>query len=366
MKKTGVLLLLSALLVGFISITTPLFANPVVPPNPDTSKYNPSTGLASAAVRSGIFLPAVERGLAPAPPPTQPPPSGQVLVYCDGKTYDGYTNRLFVLDSAVDHDPRVQKIIRNCVFRNSSIAPIAIHDAQNVLIEGNTFDNIRTNQAGVGVHGINLTGPTNAGGTIDNITIRNNKFSSIGADGIQLGQNTRQISHVYIQNNQFTGGTDVGENAVDVKGVIGPIYITGNTVHGFRPCESPKTNPPGNQDCTGSNGPGITIHDGGDTSTPATNVTIENNELYDNIYGLNVSSGTQGITVRGNNIHDNKTAGILLDGVYSIVVMGNTLNNDPTHIKVGGSPLSGGSCTINSNTFLGAGTPLALSNSNCK
>ncbi|MBI4790808.1 MAG: right-handed parallel beta-helix repeat-containing protein [Chloroflexi bacterium] len=300
--------------------------------------------------------------IIPLPTPTKvpatatpPPPSGNQRILCDGKVYDGYTSRLFQLDGGVDADASVQKVIRNCTFRNSKEVPIVLQNARNVLIEGNTFYNIRTRVVGDGVHAINITGPS-SGGIVDGVIIRNNSFRDIGADGIQIGQNTRNIKNVWIQNNEFVGSADVGENGVDVKGADGPIYITGNKVHGFRPCESPKTNPPGNQDCSGSNGPGITVHDGGANKTPAYNVTLENNDIYDNTIGLVVATGARNIVVRGNRISNNQKQGIEMHDVYSVNVTGNTLSNNPTHIDVSNTPQSGGSCTISNNTFIGGGT----------
>ena len=318
-----------------------------------------ASALAPAASPNTLFLPLVNRSGAAAPLPSK-----NARVLCDSQVYDGYGSRLFTLDTAIDQDPAVQKVIRNCVFRNSNQVPIVIKNAKNVLIEGNTFYNIRTRVAGDGVHAINITGP-DAAGMVDGVIIRNNSFRDIGADGIQLGQNTRGIKNVYIENNEFVGSADVGENAIDVKGADGPIFITGNRIHGFRPCESPKTNPPGNQDCSGSNGPGLTIHDGGISKTPAYNVTVENNDIYDNTTGMVVATGTKNIVVRGNRIYNNLKFGIDVHDVYSVSITGNTLSDNPTHIDVSNTPQLDGSCTINSNTFVGIGAKLALSSSTC-
>ena len=118
-----------------------------------------------------------------------------------------------------------------------------------MLIEGNTFENIRSHQPGVGVHAINVACRVPC--AIDNLVIRNNTFRSIGADGIQLGKESRTISNVWIEGNQFEGSEDVGENAIDIKGVNGPIYVKGNSMHGIAPVKSPKSKPPGTQDCSG-------------------------------------------------------------------------------------------------------------------
>ncbi|MBI4788050.1 MAG: right-handed parallel beta-helix repeat-containing protein [Chloroflexi bacterium] len=349
MKRVFLFVVFSLVLIRYASPSRPALANPTPPIISASPAADGSGALAPAASTYRLFLPFVNQGESSV---ALPGPSARVL--CDGKVYDGYTTRLFQLDGGVDADASVQKVIRNCTFRNSKQVPIVITNAKNVLIEGNTFDSIRTHVAGDGVHAINITGP-GAGGIVDGVIIRNNSFRDIGADGIQLGQNTRGIKNVYIEDNEFVGGADVGENAIDVKGADGPIYITGNKVHGFRPCESPKTNPPGNQDCSGSNGPGITVHDGGANKTPAYNVTLENNDIYDNTIGLVVATGAKNIVVRGNRVNNNLKQGIEMHDVYSVSVTGNTLSSNPTHIDVSNTPQSGGSCTISNNTFIGGG-----------
>lgn len=334
MRRTGWIVLASLLAVLSLSLSVPAFAAPADPINVESPALNVT-----------------------------------VKVLCDGKVFDGYSQKVFDLKTAEDQNPNVQKVIRNCVFRNSTQPAIVITNAKNVLIEGNTFENIRTNIPGVGVHAINIpcrsSASCSSGNPTDNITIRNNVMRYIGADGIQLGEENRYISNVSIQNNEFVGRADVGENSVDVKGVVGPIFITGNKVHGFRPCESPKKG--GNQDCSGSPGEGIVIHDGGGaTKTPATNVTVENNDVYDNVYGIVAASGVKNITIRGNSSHNNLKNGILVNSAYSVSITGNTLSNNPTHIKISNTPTSGGTCTMSGNIFSGSGTNLSLGSSTCK
>ncbi|HLF26346.1 MAG TPA: right-handed parallel beta-helix repeat-containing protein [Anaerolineae bacterium] len=299
------------------------------------------------AAQKRMFMPLIMR----APP-------GRVL--CENKVYDGYTRKLFVLDSAVDRDPSVQKIIRNCTFRNGNEPPIVLADARNVLIEGSTFENIRTHVAGKGVHAINIA--CRSACQIDNIVIRNNTFKYIGADGIQLGEEGRTISNVSIQNNVFIGSEAVGENGIDIKGVDGPIYVTGNTFQGFRPCEAPKTG--GSQDCTGSTGPGMVIHDGDPSGIP-NGVTVTLNRFLDNTYGLVVSNGARNIVVSQNEFSNNLTVGLFLKDVYSIQVTGNSFNNNPVHVDLVGTPTLGGACVVTGNTFSGVGKNLRYKNSSC-
>jgi parallel beta-helix repeat protein len=234
------------------------------------------------------------------------------IILCNNQVFDGYTKSPFILQAERDKNPGIQKIIRNCTFKNSTEPGIVINDAQNVLIEGSTFENIRTGVPGLGVHGINIRcrGTCN----IDNILIRNNQFREIGADGIQLGEDQRYIRNVTIENNTFEGSEATGENGVDIKGVEGPIYVRGNKMHGFWPCET-------GQDCSGSNGPAIVVHSGR-SSGRATHVIIENNRLYNNKYGLTIRDANY-VTVQNNEIFDNRSAGLLI-GDASYVT---TLNN---------------------------------------
>ena len=119
------------------------------------------------------------------------------MVLCENKVFDGYTNKPFVLKSTQDKDPNIQKVIRNCTFKNSNLPGVVIQDAQNVLIEHSTFENIRTHQPGKGVFGVSLI--CKKGCKIDNITIRNSSFKWIGADGIQMGVKSNTISNVRVE-----------------------------------------------------------------------------------------------------------------------------------------------------------------------
>lgn len=288
-----------------------------------------------------------------------------VLVLCDGQTFDGYTSRPFQLKAktAVNLDPNVQKVIRNCTFRNSALPAIAIWSAKNVLIEGNTFENIRTHQAGVGVHAISL--PCRVPCAIDNVVIRNNTFRWIGADGIQVGEEARFITNVRIEGNHFEGNEDVGENAIDIKGVDGPIYVLKNTIKGFRPCLSPKTNPRGTQDCSGdANGAGLIIHTG--SSGAPHNVTVMDNDFYDNRRGLEVSKDAKNITVTTNRISNSLDVGLLVNKAHSIGITNNTFRDNPVQLLIQYTPQAGGSCTLGGNVFYGSGTSVELKQSTCK
>ena len=271
----------------------------------------------------------------PTPTRTLPTPtdivSGNQKIICDGKTFSrwGGSTPITIGGSSDDANGNIQKVIRNCVFSNpagvaSSKAAIDIKQGNNILIENSRFDNIRTLKTGDGVHAINIPG----GGATSNVIIRNSFFNDIGADGSQLGASGPNIRNIRFENNEFVGSEAVGENAVDVKGVYGPIYITGNKIHGFRPCQSPKTNPSGNQDCSGSTGPGIVIHVGSTGFVPA-DIFIQGNDIYDNTHGINVSGG-KNVVVSNNQIHDNLKTGVLHSG-GELKLSGNTYSNNPNN-----------------------------------
>ena len=284
----------------------------------------------------------------------QPIP-GEILVLCDGETFDGYTKPVFKLNSPIHRNPDVKKIIRNCTFRNSTESPITIWDAQNVLIEDNTFENIRTKVAGKGVHAINISCRRDC--SIDRIVIRRNVFRFIGADGIQLGEGGRAIRRIKIVKNEFIGGQDIGENGVDIKGVEGPIVVARNKMYGFRPCRD-------GQDCSGSPGEAMVVHEAS-SSGSASNVKIKNNDFSDSIFGLTVTDGSSNILVKGNRISGNQEIGMLVDDAFSVRIVANAFSNNPTQLQIQNTPLPGGSCARPGNTFTGGDEDVVLKNSTC-
>jgi nitrous oxidase accessory protein NosD len=295
---------------------------------------------AVAAIVVFVALPALRPG-SRSPGASVPTTSEQVL--CDGQTFDGYADTPFVFKSDVAQDPSIRKIIRNCTFRNSAAAAILLRSARNVVIEASTFENIRTNVPGRGVHGIYIQGDQ----TAEDILITGNTFRSIGADGIQMGDAGRNVRNLTITGNTFEGAEGIGENAVDVKAVDGPITISDNVVRGYRPCVSPLKG--GTQDCSGSNGTGVVVHNGR-AAGPAANVRVEGNDISDNVTGLVVSSGASHVTVSGNRIHDNGT-GLLVDQVTDISITANVFMNNTLQVRI--ESVSSG-CTLSGNELVPA------------
>jgi len=218
-------------------------------------------------------------------------PSGSGLILCDGNLNASPIK----LDGGIYADPSVQKVIRDCTFDHIvGSHAIVLNGAQNVLIEGNTFADIHSGVVGTGQHGIAIRGINLA----DNITIRGNTFTDIGADGIQMADGGRNVRNVVVEDNVFnyeggtrTGGWTGGENAVDIKGVDGPVILRGNSVSGYLPCDS-------GDECSGSNGVGIVVHDGG-ASGRASDVLVEGNTFTGSVTGLNITDADD-VSVRAN------------------------------------------------------------------
>lgn len=254
---------------------------------------------------------------------------GDTRVLCDGQTFDGFTRAPIILGkNAVDYNPDVQKIIRNCTFRNGIGAPgIVITQASNVLITGSTFENIHSGTAGKGQHGIYIRGALAA----DNITIENSTFADIGGDGIQVADSGRLVTNLTIRGNTFTGHVvreapfdwAGGENAIDIKGADGPVLIEGNTASGFAPCVKKS-----GAECTGDPGSAMVIHEGKFGQPNA--VTVRGNTIRDNpVNGLNVRNATGAIEITGNTFIDNGKRSL---DVYLV-----------------------GTCVVGNNTFTGTG-----------
>jgi len=227
-------------------------------------------------------------------------------------------------------------VINNCQFRNSTGGIRATY-ARHLLIEDCTFVNLRSGQPGVDHNAIAV--PMWG----DDITIRNNYFEDIGSDAIHLGTHGNQIGQVIIENNKFLISgqrSPVGENAVDVKGVQGPVVIRNNIIHGFR-----ATAP--NQDASGAQGEGIVIH-WTDTGGPsAKNVLVEKNLFFDNALHLVIAHGAQNITVRNNIFRDafqeaDPGIGLWVHGATEVGVLHNTFFNNSIHLRSGGSKVTTG------------------------
>lgn len=204
-------------------------------------------------------------------------------------------------------------IVRDCIFRNAKFIALNFINAENVLVESNRFFNLRKLKVGSDLVAIGITY------IVKDAVIRGNEFEDIGSDGIHIlsltGMAGADIGRVEISNNHFWVNRpypyadefhNVGENAIDIKGHdgMGPILILDNLIEGFRP-SLPE------QDCSGSWGAGIVIHDG------AQNVTLERNLFRDNTTGLEIKEGAGNVIIKDNISRDASPAmknGVLFGG----------------------------------------------------
>ena len=243
--------------------------------------------------------------------------------------------------------------IKDVRFQHSSDQPgITITCGRHIRIENNIFDNLRSRIAGRDTHGIQF------GYYADDVVISGNHFSDIGADGIQFQDNLEgaQFTNIAIDNNEFeiirpyqyrdvNGDAispelqpfdNVGENAIDIKQGPGPIVISNNSVHGFRPTTE-------GQDASGDYGTGITIHNS------AQNITLSKNSFYDNVTHLNVVGNTieerpERDVLIDNNIFEEtvdpadypgyNSVALAVGNVSNVRVLNNTIHNSSSNNRI--------------------------------
>ena len=232
--------------------------------------------------------------------------------------------------------------IQRVRFQNGSQNGITITCGNHIKIDNNVFDNLRSRLPGVDTHAIVLTDYAN------DIVISDNLFRDIGADDVHLLDNPgAQFSYIDITNNEFeiqrpyryrdeNGNVvadpmsfdNVGENAIDIKQGPGPITVSKNRIHGFRPTLS-------GQDASGANGAGIIIHNN------AHNITLSKNLFYDNAKHLAVAKGSSNHMRPGRDL-------IVLNNIFKDTAdLSNYLNMAPTMLDIN----SASNVSILNNTF---------------
>ena len=318
------------LFVAMALVLVGCLPTPTVSPLPTPTRISP------------IETPALSR----TPRPT--PASAEVaeLVLCDGKTFDGVKGPVFDIDAKrADYmNPAIKKVIRGCTFKNitNGQPAIRIKSVRNLVVEDNVFYNIRSGQPGIDTNAVSAHGA----GVIDGLWFEGNSCDRIGSDCIQIGGQGTQIGNVFVRYNDSTGSDFYGENFVDVKSNdpnIGPLLIAYNTVRGYRPCEP-------RQDCSGSQGPAIVIHDGSSAALFANGVQLVGNVIEDSTYGINVGQGAKDTVVSGNTIRLSVKAWLIASNANGLTLDGNTFDRNPTQALIDASVKN---CRIGSNTFIG-------------
>ncbi len=204
-------------------------------------------------------------------------------------------------------------VFRSVKFRHGSDHGIFVECTRHLLIENSTFDNLRSRISGVDNYAISFRHYA------DDVRISGNHFRDIGADAIQFNDSDGgQYTNIDVTNNEIeiahpyryrdeTGSIiatniqpfdSVGETGITIKMGPGPITISGNLIHGYRPTL------PG-QDASGAMGVAVSILYEG------RGVTLSSNTFYDNVVhlfvqeGLNYNPGTGVLPVRDTVIRNN-------------------------------------------------------------
>ncbi|WP_136481259.1 right-handed parallel beta-helix repeat-containing protein [Cognatitamlana onchidii] len=247
-----------------------------------------------------------------------------------GKTFDANLGAGTIRIDASNNGSR----ITNCTFINYKNPIISIIGATDVIIDNCRFIDAPGSTIDRDIHAINI------GSEGHDIIVRNCTFRDIGADGFQCGHSGGNITNITIENNLFeVTKPRTGENGVDLKQTIGPIYIRNNVFKGFRPCE--KDNQLG---CTGSSGEGLVMHLG------TKNVVIEGNRFTDCIEGIEIENAgdTEDVIIRNNIFHDNLEHGLNARVGFNLRVYNNTfVNNGIRHVRFQSNNITG----ANKNNF---------------
>lgn len=235
----------------------------------------------------------------------------QPVIY-ENKVFEGSDFQKIELTSANNGSRFI-----NCTFKNitlSSGGVVMIEGADDVIFDGCTFENIKGSDY-KDVHAI-VCGTR---GT--NVVVRNSKFKSIAADGIQAGNKGEDIRNWQIYNNEFI---DCRENGIDLKRVHGNFDIRNNYFAETKFCIKGST-----LGCTGGGGSAITIHMG------SKGVTIDGNRFYKNGNGITISVGPDpteygypdNIVVSNNLIYESIEYGIRIRFAENSKIYNNTIVN---------------------------------------
>jgi hypothetical protein len=203
--------------------------------------------------------------------------------------------------------------------------------AAGITIEGNAShvtvsDNVITNVRGPGAYGIVVNGTTDPKGRLSDLTIAGNTVDGIastadpganGTYGIWLYDPTNraaQINTVTIGDNQVFNITTAAGNKNDdcsgirVEGAATAVTVSGNSIHeinGPEDLSQVATD-------TSPSGMGITVY--GASKTPVSNLTIEQNQVFDCQLGMSeavtLNGNITGFQVTGNVVHDVSNIGI--------------------------------------------------------
>ncbi|WP_338866891.1 right-handed parallel beta-helix repeat-containing protein [Myxococcus stipitatus] len=201
-------------------------------------------------------------------------------------------------------------------------AVTTFNKATGAVIENNHIHGFVKNSGNKDSHGV-VVQPTSKDITVRNNDIHDNSGDSVQCLGPEGFSSLPPADGLLVENNHFYGNR---ENAVDIKTCYG-VVIRNNRMHQFRPTSTAK-------------GDVVVVH------YSASNVLVEDNEIYDGAKGISVGGNhtgpvPTGIVVRRNRVYNmsnnagGEGTGIRLENSKGTVVVNNTVTSTKTALVVG-------------------------------
>lgn len=225
-------------------------------------------------------------------------------------------------------------------------AVTTFNNATGAIIENNHIHDFVKTTGNEDSHGV-VVQPTSRDITVRNNDIHGNSGDSVQCLGPEGFSNLPPAENLLVENNHFYAGR---ENAVDIKTCYG-VTIRNNRMHHFLPSSTAR-------------GDVVVIH------YSASNVLVEDNEIYDGAKGIAVGGNHDGamptgVVIRRNRIYDITEAGggegtgIRLENSKGTTVVNNTVTRAATALIIGhgtGGPTE--SAVVKNNIF--ADAPIAV------
>jgi len=194
--------------------------------------------------------------------------------------------------------------------------------ATGAIIENNHIHDFVRTTGNKDSHGV-VVQPTSKDITVRNNDIHDNSGDSVQCLGPEGFSSLPPADGLLVENNHFYNNR---ENAVDIKTCYG-VVVRNNRMHQFKPTSTAK-------------GDVVVVH------YSASNVVVEDNEIYDGAKGISVGGNHEGpvpsgIVLRRNRIHGMTNAnggegtGIRLENSKGTVVVNNTVTGSATALIVG-------------------------------
>ncbi|WP_426751431.1 right-handed parallel beta-helix repeat-containing protein [Myxococcus sp. Y35] len=225
-------------------------------------------------------------------------------------------------------------------------AVTTFNGATGPIIENNHIHDFVKTTGNEDSHGV-VVQPTSRDVTVRNNDIHDNSGDSVQCLGPEGFSNLPPAEGLLVENNHLYGNR---ENAVDIKTCF-DVVVRNNRMHRFLPTSTAK-------------GEVVVVH------YSASNVLVEDNEIYDSAKGISVGGSRDGalpsgVIVRRNRLHDITDAGggegtaIRLENSEGTLVVNNTVTRAATALTLGhgtGGPTQ--AAVVRNNIF--ADAPIAV------